>query len=180
MNAKECLTQRRSCRKFKEEKIDRAVMREIVELCRFAPSWKNTQIARYTIVDDEALKNEIAEKGVLGLAFNTKTITRAAAVAVISYQTGLSGREMDGTFTTPEKDAWEMFDAGIATQTFCLAAREFDVGTCIIGVMDTAFIHEKLGLPADQKVACLVAMGYPEEWKSAPGRKETEEILSFR
>lgn len=180
MNAKECLTQRRSCRKFKEEKIDRAVMREIVELCRFAPSWKNTQIARYTIIDDEALKNEIAEKGVLGLAFNTKTITRAAAVAVISYQTGLSGREMDGTFTTPEKDTWEMFDAGIATQTFCLAAREFDVGTCIIGVMDTAFIHEKLGLPEDQKVACLVAMGYPEEWKSAPKRKEAEEILSFR
>ena len=180
MNAKDCLTQRRSCRKFLDKKIARDTIQEIVELCRFAPSWKNTQIARYTIVDDEALKNEIAEKGVLGLAFNTKTITRAAAVAVISYQTGLSGRETDGSFTTPEKDAWEMFDAGIATQTFCLAAREYDIGTCIIGVMDTAYLHEKLALPADEKVACLVAMGYPEEWKSAPRRKEVEEILSFR
>lgn len=180
MNAKDCLLQRRSCRKFKEEKIDRSVIREIVDLARFAPSWKNTQIVRYTIIDDEVLKNEIAENGVLGLAFNTKTISRAAAVAVISYQTGLSGRELDGTFTTPEKDTWEMFDAGIATQTFCLAAREFDIGTCIIGVMDTGYLREKLNLPEGEKVACLVAMGYPEEWKSAPPRKEVDEILSFR
>ena len=28
--------------------------------------------------------------------------------------------------------------------------------------------------------ACLIAMGYPEQWKNGPGRKETEELLSFR
>ena len=28
--------------------------------------------------------------------------------------------------------------------------------------------------------ACLIAMGYPEQWKNGPGRRETEELLSFR
>ena len=31
-----------------------------------------------------------------------------------------------------------------------------------------------------QRAACLIAMGYPEQWKNGPGRKETEELLSFR
>ena len=31
-----------------------------------------------------------------------------------------------------------------------------------------------------QRAACLIAMGYPEPWKNGPGRKETEELLSFR
>ncbi len=180
MNAKDCITQRRSCRKYQSKAVDHETIRSIVELCRFAPSWKNTQIARYTIVEDPALKDDIAAQCVLGLAFNTKTLQRATAMVVLSYETGLSGREADGSLTQPDGEKWEMFDAGIAAQTFCLAAREHDVGTCIIGVFDDKAVHEKLGLPENQKVACLIALGYPEEWKSAPARKAVDEILSFR
>lgn len=178
MNAKECLLQRRSCRKYKDERLPRAVIREIVDMARFAPSWHNTQIVRYTVIDDKSLKCEIAEHGLLGHVYNAKTLSRAAAVAVISYVTGLSGRE-DGRFATPKKDAWEMFDAGCAVQSFCLAARECGVGTCILGVFDGEYIRERLRLPADQQIACLVAMGYPEEWKTAPPRREADDILSF-
>lgn len=73
-----------------------------------------------------------------------------------------------------------MFDAGIATQTFCLAAREYGVGSCIIGVMDEEAIAKKIDLPCTQKVACLVALGYPEQWKDGPPRLGCDELLSFR
>ncbi len=179
MDAKNCLVQRRSCRRFLDKSIDRDVMRQIVELARFAPSWKNTQITRYTIVDNAVLKNEIAEHCVRDYAFNTKTIQRAAALAVISYETGRSGRDANGELQSPDAEKWEMFDAGIAVQTFCLAAREFEVGTCIIGVIDEEAIARKLPLPETQKVACLVAMGYPEEWKNAPARQECDDLLRF-
>ncbi|WP_434796159.1 nitroreductase family protein [Terrisporobacter vanillatitrophus] len=43
----------RSIRKFKNEKVDRAIMRDIVSICKWAPSWVNYQVARYTLVDDE-------------------------------------------------------------------------------------------------------------------------------
>lgn len=180
MDAKECLLQRRSCRRYLEKSVERDTVRRIVELCRFAPSWKNTQIARYTVIDDASLKNDIAGTCVRGLVFNTKTISRAAALAVISYETGLSGRNADGQLQTPDGQKWEMFDAGIAAQTFCLAAREHGVGTCIIGVMDEEAIAQKLQLPASQKVACLIAMGYPEAWKDGPARLSCDELLSFR
>ena len=179
MNAKDCLLQRRSCRRFSDKPIERNTLRQIVELARFAPSWKNTQIVRYTLIDTPAIKNDIAENCVRGYAFNTKTIQRAAALAVISYETGHSGRDTNGDLQSADAEKWEMFDAGVATQTFCLAAREYEVGTCIIGVIDEEAIAQKLQLPANRKVACLVAMGYPEVWKDGPARMGCEELLHF-
>ena len=180
MNAKECILQRRSCRRYENRPVDRAVIRQIVDLARFAPSWKNTQTARYIVIDDAELKNNIAQTCVRGLVFNTTTITRAAALAVVCYETGRSGRDTDGSLMTADGEKWEMFDAGIATQTFCLAAREYGVGSCIIGVMDEEAIAKKIDLPCTQKVACLVALGYPEQWKDGPPRLGCDELLSFR
>ena len=180
MNAKDCILQRRSVRRFLDKPVERDTVREIVELCRFAPSWKNSQIVHYTLVDDKAVKDHIAEHCVRGYAFNTKNLQRAQAVMVLSYDTGRSGRNNDGTLQSEDAEKWEMFDCGIAAQTFCLAARIHEVGTCIIGVIDEDAIHDLLGLSDDRKVACLIAMGYPEEWKSAPARKSCDELLSFR
>lgn len=179
MNAADCLRLRRSCRKFTAEPVSRDILREIVELARYAPSWKNTQIARYTVIDDKSAKSELVEKCITHYPFNVKTLNRAAAMVVLSYETGLSGRSPDGSFDTDLEDGWELFDAGVAAQAFCLAAREKGVGTCIIGVFDAKAVHTALGLPENRKVACLIAVGYPEKWNDAPPRKETEELLSF-
>ena len=60
MNTIDCIKSRRSVRKFTEEKVPHEVLEQLVELARWAPSWKNTQIARYVAVEDEALKNRIS------------------------------------------------------------------------------------------------------------------------
>lgn len=57
MNTVDCIKTRRSVRKFTEEKVPHEVLEQLVELSRWAPSWKNTQIARYVAVEDEALKS---------------------------------------------------------------------------------------------------------------------------
>ena len=53
MTAKDCILQRRSVRRFLPQPIERGTIQEIVDLARFAPSWKNTQIVRYTVIDDK-------------------------------------------------------------------------------------------------------------------------------
>lgn len=65
MNTIDCIKSRRSVRKFTEEKVPHEVLEQLVELARWAPSWKNTQIARYVAVEDEALKNRIAEEATI-------------------------------------------------------------------------------------------------------------------
>lgn len=65
MNTIDCIKSRRSVRKFTEEKVPHEVLEQLVELARWAPSWKNTQIARYVAVEDESLKNRIAEEATI-------------------------------------------------------------------------------------------------------------------
>ena len=178
MTAKECIMTRRSIRQFSDKPVDEAVLRDIIETASFAPSWKNTQIARYHVVTNPVLKDKIANECVLGFTFNTKTLLQAPAIVIISYVTKRCGYERDGSFTTNKGDRWEMFNAGIATQTFCLAAHEKGVGTCIMGIFDDKKIAEVLNLPEDQIVGAVVAAGYPDEAPEAPARKGADLILT--
>lgn len=179
MEALECIKSRRSIRKFTEEKIPHDVLEEIVGVAAYAPSWKNTQITRYLVVEDEAKKAAIAADAVLGFEYNTKTISRAAALVVVTMVKNRSGFEKDGSYTTSKGDRWEMFDAGIATQTFCLAAHEKGIGSVILGIFDEAKIAEIIDIPEGQQIAALVAIGYPAISPDAPARKETADLLTF-
>ena len=90
----------------------------------------------------------------------------------------ISGYEPDGSFSTSQGDRWEMFDAGIATQTFCLSAYAKGVGSVILGVFDENKIRQYVSLPQGERVTNLIALGYPlEPAKSAPPRKEVSELL---
>lgn len=179
MEALDLIKSRRSVRKFTEEPISHEVMEEIIETARFAPSWKNTQIARYHVIEKEELKKKIAEDCVLGFEFNTKTLSRSTAIVVVSYITKRCGYERDGSFSTSKEDRWEMFDAGIATQTFCLAAHEKGIGTCVMGIFDEDAIAKVIGLPETQKVGCVIAMGYPAFAPDAPARKEVADLVTY-
>ena len=83
MNTIDCIKSRRSVRKFTEEKVPHEVLEQLVELSRWAPSWKNTQIARYVAVEDEALKNRIAEEATI--PWNEGIIKGAPVLMVMTY-----------------------------------------------------------------------------------------------
>ena len=180
MDAIAMIKDRRSVRKYSNEKVDRKTMESIIEISRWAPSWANTQIARYTLVDDPKTLARLTAEGVKGFAYNTKTLKNAHGVAVLSFVKGKSGRlEKYGDFDSSNAQFWEAFDAGIACQTFCLAAHAKGVGTCIFGVIDDDAIAEIIGLPEEERVAALIVYGYPEDLPAAPPRKAVEDIARF-
>ena len=180
MDAETCIRERRSVRKFLDQPVPHEVFEKIVELARYAPSWKNSQVARYHVIEDAGLKSAIADNGVLGFGYNTKTIKGAPALVVLTVVEKVCGYEADGSFSTPKEDRWEMFDAGIAAQTFCLAAHLNGVGAVILGIFDENKIASMCNFPKNEKIAALICAGYPAEpKKAAPPRKEVDEILSF-
>lgn len=179
MNTYECLTTRRSIRKYKPDPVSEKLLTEIIECARFAPSWKNTQTARYHIITNDALKQNIANDCVCGFSFNTKTLSSAPVIVILSYVTGRCGYERDGSFSTIKGDRWEMFDAGIAAQTFCLAAHEKGLGTCIMGIFDEEKIAGLLNLPKDQTIGAVIALGYADQQPEAPARKSVDDLVNF-
>jgi nitroreductase len=174
------IKERRSVRKFKNEKVDRNTMKEIVSISRWAPSWANYQIARYTLVDDEVTIKKLATDGVKGFVYNINTLKNAKGVAVLSFVKGKSGKlDKYGDYEASNAHIWEAFDAGIACQTFCLAAHAKGVGTCIMGVIDEVSISEIVGLPEEEIVAALIVYGYEDGHPPAPPRKNVEDIMRF-
>ena len=83
MNTLESIHGRRSVRKFKAEKVDRETIEKIVAAAAYAPSWKNTQVTRYHVFDNQEIKSTIANKYTLGFSYNTGTIEAAPQVVAI-------------------------------------------------------------------------------------------------
>lgn len=180
MDLLKAIRERRSVRKFKAISIPHKTIEEIVEDASYAPSWKHTQIVRYVLVEDRKIIDEIAETMVLDFKLNEKTLKNCPAIMVVTYITNRSGFERDGSYSTPKGDGFEMFDAGIAAQTFCLAAHQRGVGTVITGYFNEVAICKLLEIPDNQKIGCIIGMGYPNETPITPKRKLVSELLSYK
>lgn len=178
MTAKECILGRRSIRKFKPDAIDHELLKQIIETASYAPSWKHTQITRYIAVEG-ALKDRIADEGTDMFPNNGKIIKNAPMLIAVTVITGRSGYERDGSFTTDRGDGWQMYDAGVASQTLCLAAHEAGLGSVILGIFDRKLITDLLELPKDRELVALIPIGYPDEEPAAPRRKPVDDFISF-
>lgn len=178
MTAKECIMTRRSIRQFSDKQVDEAVLKDIIETASFAPSWKNTQITRYVAITGD-LKEKIAAECCALHANNGRIIRDAAVLIAVTFIKGRCGYERDGSFTTKKGASWQMFDAGVATQTFCLAAHEQGLGTVIMGIFDEDKVSEIIVLTEDREMVALVALGYPNEEPIAPKRKTVEDLLTI-
>lgn len=179
MTAKECIRTRRSIRQFQDKPIDHTVLEDIIETASYCPSWKHSQIARYLAIEGD-LKDQIAAKCTSVYPNNGKIIASAPMLIAITVIRNRSGYERDGSYSTKRENGWQMYDAGIASQTFCLAAHEQGIGSVILGIFDEDAAAALLELPDDRDIIALIPIGYPAEEPQAPRRKSVEELVSYR
>jgi len=177
METRDCIITRRSVRKFTDEPVPHEVLEQIIAQAAYAPSWKNTQISRYTVIEDPAVLEEICREYA---PFNKHIIGSCKTLIVQSFIKARAGFDRDGSYSTDRKDGWQFYDCGIAAQTLCLAAHDAGLGTVIMGVFDRLGLQEYLQLPEDQEAMALIAIGYPAEQPVAPKRKDTDVLLSYR
>lgn len=170
---------RRSVRQFTDDKVSRDTIETIIDAARFAPTWKNSQTPRYVVVDSREVMQKIADEGVMGREHNADIIKGAAALVILTSIKGISGYEPDGSFTTSKGNEWQMFDAGIAAQTFCLSAHNYGVGSVIMGIFDEREVARIIGLDKSRVVSALIAIGYPVQEPNPPKRKDVREYVSF-
>lgn len=180
MDFMECVTGRRSVRKFKQEAVDDALIERAVQAATYAPSWKNAQATRYVAISNEALKTKIAEECVMGFEYNKKTILNAPMLVLVATVSPRSGFERDGSPSTSKGTHWESFDAGIAAQTFCLSAFEQGLGTVILGIFDEDKLIKTVKIPEGQKISAMIAIGHPNESPTMPKRKNADAVLTFQ
>jgi len=179
MTAEELIKGRRSIREFTDEPVSHELLEEVIEMARFAPSWKNTQIARYVAIEGNT-KQVLSDSVFEAWVGNKNMVAKAPMVIALTYIKNRSGFERDGSFTTTQGDRWQNFDAGIAAEAFCLAAYEKGLGTVILGIFDEIKTAEILELPEDRAVAAFIVIGHPAVSPEAPKRKDVAELVSYK
>ena len=178
MTAKECITGRRSIRQFTDQPVSHELLAQIVETASYAPSWKHTQIVRYIAVSDKELKDKIGDCTSV-YPHNGEIIKKAPMLIAVTVIKNRCGFERDGSYTTDRKDSWQMFDAGIASQTFCLSAHAHGIGSVIMGIFDRDKITSLLEIPEERELVALIPIGYPNEEPVAPRRKPVDDLLQI-
>lgn len=179
MTTSQAIKGRRSIRKYKGDAIPHEVIEGIIEDASYAPSWMNTQISRYIFIENREVIDKIAHEMVLGSDWNGNIIENSPAIVVVTYLINRSGFERDGTYSTSKGNGFELFDVGIASQSFCLSAYDKGIGTLIMGYFDEEKIAKFLKLPETQKIGAIICMGYPDEAPTAPKRKAVADLVTY-
>ena len=179
MTAKECIYGRRSIRKYKPDPVDHTLLESVIEAASYAPSWKHSQTIRYIAIEGE-LKDKIGRDCTTIFPNNGKIIENAPLLIAVTVIKNRCGYERVGSFSTERGDTWQMYDAGVASQTFCLAAYEAGLGTVIMGLFDNDKITSLLEIPEDRELVALIPVGYPDETPAAPKRKAVADLLTYK
>lgn len=168
---------RRSIRKYDEKEITKEEIEELIKAAQMAPSWKNSQTARFFV----ARSKEYKEKMIEALpSFNKERAKDASCIIVSAIVKGISGYNGDGEAITHLGNGFECFDNGLAVENLCLKAYEMGYGTLIMGLYKEQMVREVFDIPENMAIATVIAVGKADICPDAPERKSLDEVLVIK
>jgi nitroreductase len=199
----EAIERRRSIRSFQPKAVPEAMIMQLLEAARQAPSGSNSQPWRFVVVTDAAEKKELRR-----LSFNQAFIEEAgvnfifcADLSSYSKDAHLKRRQeavdagilpassLDDTTYKRYMEALDKADPSqyvapatantyIAVEHIVLMAEALGLGSCWVGgISDPKAVREMLGIPHGILVLGLVSVGYASAPAPARPRLAMSEIL---
>ena len=177
MDFSELIKIRQSVRSYTDKPVEKEKIDICLEAARLAPSASNSQPWKYIVVDDEDIKNKVAEATYDKLVKFNKFAIQAPVLIVIVLEKPKLITQMGIEITKRE---WPLIDIGISTEHFCLQAAELGLGTCMIGWFDQKRIQELLSIPKKKTIGLVITLGYaPDDYAlRKKNRKEKTEVIS--
>ena len=158
MDAYRAIVDKRDQRFFLPRPIPEEALRRVLQAARMTGSSKNSEPNRLIVVRERAGLEALA-----ALSPYAKFIARSAATIVIA------------------QTEQHQFDAGRCAQNMMVAAWAEGVSSCPVSMHHVDCARDALALPADHRLAIVVAFGYKaKEQKSVPeaARKPFDEYVS--
>ena len=177
MELQKVIETRRSVRKYDaSRKVTKEQISEIVQAAIQAPSWKNSQTARYhAVLSDELTKTMLND---CLPEFNAKN-SEGAALVVTTFVANRAGFNREGQPDNEVGNGWGFYDLGLHNENFVLKAKEIGLDTLIMGIRDEKKIREVLQIPDAETIVAVIALGYGEQEPEMPKRKKPEDIVTY-
>lgn len=177
MELETVIKQRRSIRKYKNEAVNLEKIKQIIQAGIEAPSWKNSQTARYHVITSKELLEEF--KTTCLPAFNQENCKDAPVLIVTTFIKNRSGFERDGNPSNELANGWGCYDLGIHNQNMILKATELGLATLIMGIRDEEKIRGMLNISEQEIIVAVIAVGIGDIDPERPKRKAVEDITTF-
>ena len=169
---------RESCRVYSDRPVPRETLAHLVDVARLAPSGCNAQPWRFIIIDEPEARAKLIEvlddDGLTGCPWGD----RVPNFILICED---EAHVKPGVAEHYGAQHFAQMDIGMAAMALCYEATSMGLGTCLIGTMNQAKLHQSFGIPEERPVRLIVTVGYPAK-ETAPRpkvRKELDDILSY-
>jgi len=145
---KDLVVKNRSYRRFYQDTaIERATLRELVDLARLSPSAANQQAIKY-ILSNDPQRNALIFPNIR-IDNDPREGERPSAYIIMLEDTRIK--------------LLLACDYGIAAQTIHLGAVEKGLGGCMVGNINRKGLREALEIPSHYEILLVLALGEPKE-----------------
>ncbi|MDD4384954.1 MAG: nitroreductase family protein [Bacteroidales bacterium] len=171
------ISTRQSDRGYTNEPIEKEKIEKIIEASRLAPSACNAQPWKFIVVDDEEIKNKLADttsSKILGM----NHFTKQAPVHIVIVMEGANLNSNFGSLV--KRKHFPLIDIGIAAAHISLAATSLGLGSCIVGWFDEKAVKKLLNIPKSKRPMLIITLGYRAKLEiREKRRKEIDQVASY-
>lgn len=158
----EAIEKRFSVRHYKDQPVEEDKLAEVLEAARLAPSGCNLQPWKLVVLRDRSTIRSMVH------AIGGQQFVEQAPVLIVACMNGEGynvGDRYDGA----------VIDIAIALDHMTLQAASMGMGTCWLGNYDGNEVRALLGIPSENAIVAILALGYPDE--SHPQRPRVRKPL---
>jgi len=161
MELRDAVLGRRSVRSFRADPVPDALVEELLELARWAPSAGNLQDWFVYVVKSEGVKRALANA-----AFGQNFVAEAPVVLVVCADLERATHYGERGVTL-----YAIQDTAAFVYAFMLLAHERGLGTVWVGAFDENAVRSILDIPPHLRPVAIVPVGYPARPPANPGRE---------
>lgn len=201
MELLKAIQSRRSIRKFKSDEVPDAVIRELLDAARLAPSGSNLQATRFVVIKSPVERMKLKECTPLPFVSHAPVIIaccidrEAMGNTLARYRELMEAQAFAGTPLDDDPalleaaakrqssmdqatiKAYLTLNAAIAIEHIVLRAVDLGLGSCWIMMFNSAKTKRMLELDDRYDVVALLPVGYPDQSPAARPRLPLEELI---
>ena len=162
---------RRSVRRFTDAPVTDEQISRLLEYAVMAPSACNMQSWYFYVINDNKIKNELAENGAFA-----PWVATAPTVFVIAADLG---SDLCKRFGERAEKLFVLQDTALAAQNILLGAADMGLGGCFVGAFNEDKLKSMLNMKESHRPVIVIPVGTPAEDMPARARDPIANKVTF-